>query len=820
MRRADESEFDDGLAEPPAVERILGKFGAAGLLVREDGTVAIASAALLRAWPRLRGWVAAERDGLPVHHDLADAALLWDRNGRKSSDLYQGTPLERAMRWAATGRRHAALNLVENAFLDACAALGRRRARLRRLLVGVLSALLALLAVTTVTVVAQQRTVTRQRDEAVARRLAGQAAELRRSDPRTARRLAVAAARLAAVPETRSAVLAALGQVEEDVFTPPGHSPEGGAMALAPDGRTLVTADAGTARLWDLDTHRQTRSVPISVPAAEGVALSPDGSTVAVGYGDGRARLWDVRTGRALGTEFGEPDPRNTSPVQVEFSPRGGHVLISTSERLQLWSGGAAPRLALRRDGPPKTHAFSPDDRTIILAVTEEFEWWDIAAHRRLPVDGTPLAPADRPGNVAFSPDGRLFARTEDTGITVTELATGRRAAWLFTANEQPLVPVFSPDGAFLADGGRLWRPAAGAAVSGLLMRNRDMEAQCGPSRFGAGARTLRCVREGRAVVSTDVSAYTRAPVLPGAPTPAEAAFSRDGRMLATLEGDRVRVWDVRGRRPVTEMPTAAEAVPGSADERFAWSADGRRLAVVAADGAGIDVWEVPARRKTGSLTAPGRPGLRVRELEFAPDGGSLDTIGEEGSQNVLEYWRVSPAGLIRSQPLPSPSGPEQAATTFEGLGLVFAPDGRSVTVGRGAGTFAFPSGARSAPPGPGMGPVRAAAPDGRTLAAVDSGRDVAFWDARTQRRTALRLLGGTGQERTAIVSVAFSPDGRTVATGDDAGAVRLWDAASGAPIGGAFTGHSSSVLALAFAPEGRSLLAVDGSGVLTSSPS
>jgi hypothetical protein len=99
---------------------------------------------------------------------------------------------------------------------------------------------------------------------------------------------------------------------------------------------------------------------------------------------------------------------------------------------------------------------------------------------------------------------------------------------------------------------------------------------------------------------------------------------------------------------------------------------------------------------------------------------------------------------------------------------------------------------------------------DGDTGRMLDAGSRAA-----AQRRTALRLAGGPGQERTAIVSVAFSPDGRTIATGDDAGAVRLWDAANGSPVGGAFTGHSSDVLALAFTPDGRGLLAVDDRGIL-----
>lgn len=154
--------------------------------------------ALLRAWPRLAEWVAAENGGLGTHQSLAGAARVWNTNGRKQADLYQGSALDGALTWASVGRRQLTLNLAERAFLDASVRQTRDRARLRAAVTVTLAVLLVVALGAGGSVAVQSRdlrktnaTVERQRDSAVGRRLAGQAVQLRRTDPPLARRLAV-----------------------------------------------------------------------------------------------------------------------------------------------------------------------------------------------------------------------------------------------------------------------------------------------------------------------------------------------------------------------------------------------------------------------------------------------------------------------------------------------------------------------------------------------------------------------------------------------------------------------------------------------------
>ena len=79
---------DDGVA--PRSSRVLAE---QRLLTVSAGTVELAHEALLREWPRLRGWLEEDAEGRRVHRHLADAAREWDAGGRDAGDLYRGARL-------------------------------------------------------------------------------------------------------------------------------------------------------------------------------------------------------------------------------------------------------------------------------------------------------------------------------------------------------------------------------------------------------------------------------------------------------------------------------------------------------------------------------------------------------------------------------------------------------------------------------------------------------------------------------------------------------------------------------------------------------
>ena len=97
-------------------------------LVSIDGdTVQIAHEALVRVWPRLRGWLDDDVEGQRLFRHLAGAADAWDAMGRPDSELYRGARLGRTVEWR--DQADPDLNVVEVAFLDASVALAESEVR-------------------------------------------------------------------------------------------------------------------------------------------------------------------------------------------------------------------------------------------------------------------------------------------------------------------------------------------------------------------------------------------------------------------------------------------------------------------------------------------------------------------------------------------------------------------------------------------------------------------------------------------------------------------------------------------------------------------
>src|SRR5215510_12449630 len=80
--------------------------------------------ALIRGWPRLRGWLDEDRASLRLQRRITEAADEWQCSSRDEDLLYRGTRLVQAQEWRE--RYEAELNPLEREFLDASIALRQR----------------------------------------------------------------------------------------------------------------------------------------------------------------------------------------------------------------------------------------------------------------------------------------------------------------------------------------------------------------------------------------------------------------------------------------------------------------------------------------------------------------------------------------------------------------------------------------------------------------------------------------------------------------------------------------------------------------------
>lgn len=215
-------------------------------------------------------------------------------------------------------------------------------------------------------------------------------------------------------------------------------------------------------------------------------------------------------------------------------------------------------------------------------------------------------------------------------------------------------------------------------------------------------------------------------------------ALSKDGRTLASSNGERVLLWDVATGKRLREFKTGHPTI-----STVQFANDGKTLATLGAEGV-IHIWdletgkslrrhgEAPAPAGKGApnpLAPPTRAGLAAalspdlnylaaQEIDLASQSFNLKIIDMRTGKEVAE--------------ISAPVGGAQA--------LVFSPDGKTLALG--------------------------AAPGGVQLCDVMTGKEIKTFEG--------------ARHEGSIDSLAFSADGKRIAVGRDSGVLDLWDVASG----------------------------------------
>jgi WD40 repeat protein len=807
LRRASRDEL---LAACDGREQLLAAYLGAGLLATDNDTVRIAHPALLRAWPRLRGWIDAERDGLPVHRQLTIAARSWDEHGRKDGDLLHGARLEATLRWAATGRRHLRFTPLESRFLDAGSGMARRQS-LRRRIVNVVLALLTVLAVTGAGVSAlQYKSATNSRDLAAARSVAARADTLRATDPVNAQLLNVAAWRLADIPETRAGLYSALAQRERAVFTDPESRANDVVRLLSPDGRKLIRASSHDIMVWDVDTGAKLAETRIDMPGTRWAAISPTGKYLVIASRR-NIKVWDFPALRP-------------SPVDIHIDYEGPFEDITGGDTYEISFKGADRYLSIDDEGGtlydlengqrvPGTSkwAIYTIDPTGTIAVTESHNSSRLALRniRTKKTIGLPGEMATRcatgciQGTAAFSDDGELLAVRRNSAVLVFKFATGKLLATLGGAGSIKALR-FSPDHRLLTavtDGVQVWDIAAEVGYP-VYRPAASRPVEQSPA-FTNGL--LRYLTRTGAVLSLDLTGHAVTPSRDG-----EGILSRDSRMLVkfVLDSPVVEVWDT-----LTNTMNNRFEVPGVVASSIPdLSGDGSTLAI--ATDKRIEIRALPSGAIKSVL--PINPLGRI----FLNDTGTKLAFYTPSDSDPIRVWDLTTQRQIGSGP----------KLETQGIEARFSRDDKLVAFDLGRvldlktnrlldQQFELPDSGVAH----GMGGLEFS-PDGSELAQLDGSSQLSFWSTRD-----LTLLAGPLQAHSTqnagynIIQegsdLAYSPDGSLVATAGYDRTVRLTDARDHRLLGTVLGLHPNGVQSIAFTSDGRSLLTYDTAGELRSHP-
>src|SRR6266536_1121218 len=385
--------------------------------------------ALIRGWPRLRGWLDEDRAGLRLQRRISEAAGEWQRSNRDHDLLYRGARLIEAQEWRA--RHEVELNLLEREFLNASIALKQR--------------------------LEQREREQQQRELQAAQKLAE--AERRRAEEALA-----AGKKISEVASRGNVSLARYSRESGKNAQALAHLAQ--ALRLNPENREASGSTA--AMLTQLTWHVPLTGSMRSDAGVHSVQFSPDSQRVVTVLGDKTAWLWDAASGKAIG----EPMKHESLVYSAEFSPDSQRVVTASADKTaRLWDGASGKAIGepMKHENTVWSAQFSPDGQRVVTASGDKTaRLWEAASGKPI---GEPMKHEKTVRSAQFSPDSqRVVTASWDNTARLWDGDSGKaigepmkHEGWVYSAQ-------FSPDGrrvvtASVDNTARLWDGASGKPI-------------------------------------------------------------------------------------------------------------------------------------------------------------------------------------------------------------------------------------------------------------------------------------------------------------------------------------------------------------------
>ncbi|HEV7555787.1 MAG TPA: hypothetical protein VGO00_10050, partial [Kofleriaceae bacterium] len=217
-----------------------------------------------------------------------------------------------------------------------------------------------------------------------------------------------------------------------------------GALALGAD-EMFTACDDNTLRRWDAAGHERDLKTDVWLRLG---AVSPDGTTLAVGHTQGRLALvdlarWAVTTERTLHTH---------QIYGVQYSPSGRLVTSGLDDYVRTWRGpGLDLDLELRvgADNGALDAALSPDGSQVAVATEVGIDVWDTHVSKWIahPKMGAVW-------KLQFTRDGaRAVSASDDGAVRIWDPTTWRDPVVIEAGEGPALGLAISPDGRTVAAG-------------------------------------------------------------------------------------------------------------------------------------------------------------------------------------------------------------------------------------------------------------------------------------------------------------------------------------------------------------------------------
>jgi WD40 repeat protein len=559
------------------------------------------------------------------------------------------------------------------------------------------------------------------------------------------------------------------------------------------------------------DWSRDMRPLQAILPhqgSVHAAVFSPDGKMILTGSSDKMARLWNVATGKLIGTPFPHPG----AVYAVAFSPDGKILLTGSADRTaRLWDAATGKPLGspLPHLGAVNAVAFSPDGKMILTGsgwmlpgkagddpAKGEARLWDAATGKLL---GSPLLHSGAVYAVAFSPDSRTFVTgsacyppSKDSShregkAQLWDAAAGKLLREMVGPQGLVLAVAFSPDSKTILTGNNakvacLWNAETGHLLSRLFLPQGAVQAVAfSPD----GKAVLTGSRRGEVQLWEAQTGKLIGPSLPHLCGVTTVAFSPDGGTILTGSMDQtVRLWKATTRMPLHKPLPHRQAV-----RTVAFSSDGKTAVTGSVDRT-AQIWDTTTGRPIGQRL---QHNGWITAVAFSPNRQMVVTASRDGTACL---WDAATGKKLH--PLEGHQNWVNA--------VAFSPDSKRVVTGSSDKTARVWETATGKELYQLHGHQRAIytvafSPDGQSILTGSADATAWLWDTGTGKP--IRIFHG---HQAGVKVVAFSPDSKTMVTGSLDHTAQLWERATGLPMGPLLV-HQAAVRAAVFSPDGTIVL-------------
>ena len=534
-----------------------------------------------------------------------------------------------------------------------------------------------------------------------------------------------------------------------------------GVRALSPDGTTVVVG-YNSVELRSLSSSDTT---PISFSAVDGTvvdaAFSPSGEEVAIASANGTVKIWNTQGQEIATFDYGNRIDR------VTFSPDGKTIaIVGRGNSIQLWNFSVNNVSTLASlDTVLQAVTFSPNGRILATASRNgNVLLWDASTGQALAT----LTHGNNPvTSITISPDGTAIAAADNQGrIKLWDISSGREIADFSHRSSGNTTVAFSPNATLIASTGQdgsiqLWNR------QGTLLQTLEGHSE--------GTSLIRFSNDNTLISADDTwKVWSR---IDDAPQPliqsVEAhefsngaiAFSSDGTMLASASQDGiVKVLSQTGEslHEFDNLDVEISAI--------AFGPNNNTLALGDVSGQ-VKLWDF---KDSNQVKAIGEHVSPVIDLAFHPNENILLAADANG---VIKRRNLETQTTQQLQPQNDINYITSVAFSRDGNTIAIASDDNTVRMldaeGLQIATLSF-----QGQDSPTLNEQEASnifsdlafSPAGDILAWANVDSRVTLW---TRDGQLLTVLNG---HRDNVTGVAFSADGRIIATSSNDGSLRLWN--------------------------------------------